>query len=80
MDVVSPLLGLLLLFGTPAAVVGGITAVIVRSAAKGRGLAPAEAGRQAMKGFWIAFVVTVALELLLLGLCIAAFSNAYGAP
>ena len=45
MEVVSVLLSLLLIFGTPAAVVGGITTVIVRSAAKGRGLAPAEAGR-----------------------------------
>jgi hypothetical protein len=80
MEVVPALLSLLLLFGAPAAVVGGITAVIVRSAAKGRGLAPAEAGRKAVKGFWIAFVVTIALEILLFGLCIAAFSNAYGAP
>ena len=64
------ILGIVLVLGIPPVVVGGVAALI----AAGR----PEPGPS--RCFWIAFVITVALEIILIGLCIAAFSNAYGAP
>jgi len=73
MDVISAVLGFAMAIFGPAALVGAITAAIVKWSVTRRGLAPAEATAKARRGFWIAFTITVALTLLLLGLCIAAF-------
>ena len=67
MEVLSGILGIVLVLGIPAVVVGGVAALIGKAA-----------GARPIKVFWIAFVITVALEIILVGLCIAAFSNAYG--
>ncbi len=75
MDALSGLFGLAVGFLVPAALVGAITAALVRSTRQN--LPPPEATRKALKAFWIAFVITFAVELLLFGLCIAAFVSAY---
>ena len=67
MDAVSGILGIVLFLATPAAVVGGVAALIGKAA-----------GARPIRVFWIAFVTTVALELILVGLCFAALSDAQG--
>ena len=67
MDIISGILGIVLVLATPAIVVGGVAALIGRAV-----------GARPIRVFWIAFVITVALKIILVGLCIAAFSNAYG--
>lgn len=66
--------GLVALFLGPAIVLGGITSLIARAAANSRSLPPAEVTRWAKKGFWIAFMIGVALTLTAIGLCFAALS------
>jgi len=68
-EVVSAVLSLVLVLGTPAVVVGGVAALIGRTT-----------GARPVRVFWIAFAITIALEIILIGLCIAAYSNASGAP
>lgn len=67
-------LALLLLVGLAllmAAGAGATLAGIVRSTR--RNLPPDELDRKARAGFWIGFMLGVAVELLLLGLCVSAF-------
>lgn len=64
MDLVSGILGILLFLATPAIVVGGVAALIGKAA-----------GARPVRVFWIAFVITVALEIILIGLCFAALSD-----
>ncbi|MEA2900454.1 MAG: hypothetical protein QOH36_341 [Actinomycetota bacterium] len=64
MDLVSGILGIVLFLATPAIVVGGVAALIGKAA-----------GARPVRVFWIAFVITVALEIILIGLCFAALSD-----
>lgn len=67
--------GLITVFLAPALVLGGITSLIARAAANSRSLPPAEVTRWAKKGFWIAFMIGLALTLTAIGLCFAALSG-----
>ena len=73
MDAVSGIAGAVVAFLTPAAFIAGITALIVRSTRSNLG--PAEANRVTKRAFWMAFVIVIALELLVFGLCVAALTQ-----
>ncbi len=64
MDIVNAILGLTLLFAAPATIIGGIAAIIALAS-----------GHRAVRAFWIAFVIVVAIELILFGICLAAFRD-----
>ncbi len=66
MDIVNAILGLILVFATPATIIGGISAIIALAF-----------GRRAVRAFWIAFLIVVAIELILFGICLAAYRD-YG--
>ncbi len=66
MEVVEAIVGVLTFLSGPAAIVGGITALVARSA-----------GRSPVRAFWIAFTITVAVEIVLVGTCLALVAGSF---
>ena len=60
-------------FAGPALVVGGIASAIARWTGARRGESTEAIGRRIRRAFWVSVLITVGIELLVFGLCVAAF-------
>lgn len=78
METLGFLLSTVAFFAAPALAVGGVATAVSRWRAARQGEPLEAVRRRTRRAFWVGFAITIGLELIAFGLCLAALEDAFG--